>query len=376
MDLYEELKNCSNDEKYLQTIEKYKSDDEKLVSSIIDYLYVNLINDNKLIDTLVNIITKYCEKYKLTFNERASQILVYDFNFTYSNKMNKLFDFVEYDLRMGKFILMVTCSKKQELKISNFKTIDDELIFMIIDFDYFEVYKQLVEHERIKINEKHLELACEARIHDCELIKYIILHKVIPTEKHFKIVCDLYNLRCHYYKDTYDFYVKLCRNNLFCENVLDFCRKHLYKFSEVLNVLICGGGLITLDIVKLIFKTGTIIENFSDLDINVDDELLELFYKNNAYSCIYGGKRISQKNFQELFNCKSININTFNQFIGDREVVYDIECLVNATKSNNDELIYFLLKKGIKPNVKCIINICKRIGSDLLIKLCDAYEKK
>jgi hypothetical protein len=227
-----------------------------------------------------------------------------------------------------------------------FDEIDDTLIRIIIDSGCFNVYKKLLDLDKINVLPEHLDWACGARIHNVALITYIMDHKIIPTHKHFELLNQ-------------------CINEKLCEKYYQN-QKINKKINEITEILIKFGIEITLDDIKQLAKEK--IELSCIGNVEVDDELFQICYDGNFSPKYLEKKELSAVQLHKLF-LKYTKLSEIKKIIGKKKIKYDITCLRNACKFKlNKGIINFLISKGVKPDLTCLENIINA-RHDLIIGL-------
>lgn len=136
------------------------------------------------------------------------------------------------------------------------------------------------------------------------------------------------------------------------------------NISEVVDILTNCGLLLTLTDIKELSKHKITNYNFEKYGFEVDDELIQICLDRNFFPDYIVIKTFTQKRLQELFTHVT-KVSEIMDYIKDREVTYDIECLRNACKTNNNkEIINFLIKQGVTHDLECLRNIIQNSNND------------
>jgi hypothetical protein len=163
---------------------------------------------------------------------------------------------------------------KQQCKqfiINNSDILIENDIINIVKYDIFDIYKILVEEKNIIPNLRHLIVACSSAHMSCELIEYIVVHKVTPNIE--------------------------CLRGLF--------RRKLYiddkRRQKILNVFLDIGIPLQKEDIKMIIRGKCDITNDSYYKI-IDDEIYDLCVEHKYFLTIMSKYKQNNKLISNKFS--------------------------------------------------------------------------
>jgi hypothetical protein len=277
-------------------------------------------------------------------------------------------------------ILLLTSKCKSNIKI------DDDIIFVILNFGLVDMYEHLVEIGNETITESTFEIACTAYIQSPKLIQFIIEHlKFIPTLKHFDILvnyCKIFpNVEDEKIYYLISWFSKL-RNILKLTKFNIHSKFYIYvselknirrKLEEIINIFIEFGGKITLEYVKKFANYKIEICDLKKYNIKPDDELINICYDKCFNCCYLKNIEPTQEQLKKLF--ASRNIQEIKRILRGKKIKFDINNLRLACKVHSIGIVRFLLSKKIKPDVECLRFACDRRYRELINLLLEVNVK-
>jgi hypothetical protein len=227
--------------------------------------------------------------------------------------------------------------------IDKINDVSVDTINLLFEFGYYDTYIKLVENEKIIPTSEHVSMICGSVNCNIETIKYIINRKIIPSHD---CIDRILNGNITLYK-KYNYYFDPL--NIGSEHKLSD------NIPKVIDILTDCGLSLTLEDVKKLSNNKITILNFEKYGFEIDNELIQICLDKKIYPEYITTKCFSQERLKHLF--KSVrHVSEIMDYIKDREVTYDIECLRNACKiKNNKEIINFLIKQGVEPDHKTAI---------------------
>jgi hypothetical protein len=207
--------------------------------------------------------------------------------------------------------------------ISDNNIINDQITNLLITKNFFDEYSNMVKCGKITPTEEHLNLLCSRSDSTISQIKFMLEHKLSPTNKSF---------------------------NSLMEN-------HNYNFENVIDLFINFGFNLTLKEVEEITFRKIIIPDFYKYDIVPSREIFDFCICENFYPDYFKNFELTEKDIEELFLYIS-NINGLIIFLKDRKIFLNVKCLENACKLKNnlDVIRYIIEEHGIIPNTRCLDN--------------------
>lgn len=316
-------------DKLIERIGKEVNSEQEFYNKYFDVIFsTSQFQYTNILDTTL----RFCKEYNFTFDSDCTIKLIKLFKIKMRRDMfmledpQKLNDYIPYltiNYEILKLIIEI-CSENITLqnKIIELNLFNDEIINLIISKHCSNTYKKLVELEKIKIIDKHLDIACEYL--NLDLIKFIIDKKFIPTNKHFMLL---------------------------------FEHEETDRIDEIIELLVSCGVEITLDNIKELAKQSIEVKNIDKYGIKVDDELVKICMEHSFSPAYLATKELSTDELHSLFS-KYDKLSSIKKIIGKQKVKYDVECLRNACKIRiNRGIISFLIKHGVKPDLICLENI-------------------
>jgi len=200
-------------------------------------------------------------------------------------------------------------------KISN---ISNGFIKHIIDKET-EMYKYLVESGKIIPCFEHLKLSVLYKNKD--LVKYIILHKVIPTNE---VLQYLFIRNVHHIENVY----------------------YIENSQDILNVLLeLGIRLTKFDVINIFMHRLDINKNYVEL---IDDEVFQLCLDNYLYPKSLSKFKPSLLSVQYLMTyAYSLNIWKIPEYILNTISLCDFECLKASLEQKGNIALKFVLSRKI-----------------------------
>lgn len=209
----------------------------------------------------------------------------------------------------------------------------------------------LLFHMGFDPNENCLIEAC--KMYNKTIIDKILLCKVNPT--------------------------KACFDALICSATLSYNKNkesaRALEISILINMLIKNGYIITYDDVYNALSHGCYIDNIKRLNIEFDSKFIEECTKLGYYP-------YDNLNVKPTMNClyaesKRVgNVPTIKKIVS-QGLKPDIECLRMAcdTRTNMQNIKYFVEVHGIKPNLECLKTLAKQIGNVTLTYLLNNFQE-
>lgn len=304
-------------------------------------------------------------KFFETYNKKFSSNLIIKIDDSIPNKsydtdyfywfLKYFYKSIEVNNKLIKYLLLRhRYFINDTLKLFDINQVDDETIALLIDNGNYEVYTKLVKSEITKPSITHLEWACSAFRINPKLINFILTHKIIPSHK----CCELLMVPSENPVYSKHENITYCSPYIL-EKIND------YSKSDILSSLINCGLSITLEDVKQLALKGIKVNNFKDLDIQTDKELVMICLEHFRFRYGYFDKFDFQEILPELFK----HVHTLYElklFIGNRKYKYNTQCLINACNSGyNNTIVKFLLKQGVVPDIECLKMTIHKKGASI-----------
>jgi hypothetical protein len=332
----------------------------KFIEIIIDK-YSTICDINKYINITINSYLKIYEKYQNSVMEHCiTEILnnlskfQFRFNEYFINKFEENNDnvilvlFISNKLALeyiviirqfdSKFIDKVLCRHYDKIKCStplffrcNFpnlitKILNDEkqmvyrdiFLDVIFEHDKIDSFKKFIEISNYELNVNILERACDNR--SIDIIKYVLLHKVIPNSK--------------------------CFTNIFSST----CGKKTIIIQQLVNLLIEHGYVPSFKDIKLATEHRVEIDKFDDLDVQDNGELLKICVQNKFMPKYY-----SKLKSNKIELDSSITLAEFKKFVkkGFKPTINDLRTACEHCKS---KIVEYIIDLGVKPDLECLKN--------------------
>jgi hypothetical protein len=337
-------------------IKEYEIDNNDIINFIIkkDDFIINkyVLNDTRCVNNIFyKIINLYIEMNKILNFDFMNIFLIFDHDGYLDNKkilMKKIIECIDVNLYEVKLLLYKysNLAVPYVMKYLNHIT-DDDLVKILMSI---KIFKELVFSGEIQLNQEHLFFAC-CEHHD--LVHFILEHKVIPTSKCLFALFDDDELNTDVYPINLEYNGSKIHKYYFDDYMSVFTGK---KLHNLVLILFDYGLVPTLDDIKLLTRKHINI-NFNDYGIVPDDELFNLYYKENFEPNYFENIKPSIDTFRKIFFGEN-KIPLIKKMIKNYGFQCDLICLQNAcTVKNNALVIKFLLRNGIVPDIICIKNI-------------------
>ena len=330
---------CSERCRFQDLIELFlKYHDNNILKEILNF---NLSDDN------FNLLTT-----RIKSDEDIGMIIM-------NNYFEKL-DVIPVEMLEGLKIdydtLKIICKKNKDDKAFMFAfsqkiPIYNDLLDIVVDNNNLKRLKLLVNYGYV-LNNEHIDMSCKNL--NIDIIKYILDHNVIPSQKCINFLLNGCKIARKEYK---------IKNMVEIDNIL----------TKIVELLVDSHYVLTYDDIHEITKKGYKINNIQKYNISFKNSFTDLCCDLGYFP--YDQHEIGVKfSLSQLQNecSKNDNIKVIKRMIEVYGIVPDILCLENAyrVKYNCETVKYLIEICNIPPTIKCLKNYVESFGNKMLEILC------